>query len=318
MTGFPGYRGVRTLVLGGTGFIGREVARQLSDAGALLHLPARDPAAAAREWARIGVNGVPLPADLARPGSAAELLHSVRPTITFNLAGYGVDPLEGDPALAERLNHIMVEELAAAAGSVPDQNWPGQNLVHTGSAAEYGAATGSLREDTPPQPTGLYGRTKGAGTAAIARATRAGSVRALAVRLFTVYGPGERSGRLLPSLLEAARTGRDLPLTAGTQRRDFTYLEDAAEGLLRLGLLRGAEIEPVNLATGTLESVRRFAERAAAVLQLPLARLRFGELAGRPDEMAHGPVSVARLRTLCGWVPDTTIEEGVRRTIASR
>lgn len=315
MTTMPEYRGVRVLVLGGTGFIGRQVARQLGLAGASLHLAARTPDRIAGELARLGLRGIPLQADLTRPGAGAELIRSVRPSITFNLAGYGVDPAERDPLLAERINHTLVTELAEAAGTIRNSAWPGQDLVHAGSAAEYGAAAGPLGEDTPPEPTSGYGRSKLAGTDAVARATGAGMVRGIPVRLFTVYGPGERSGRLLPALIAAARAGRDLPLTAGEQRRDFTYVEDVAEGLLRLGLVSAPAPGPVNLATGRLESVRRFAERAATVLGLPAARLRFGELPGRPDEMAHGAVSIARLRALCGWVPATTIEEGVRRTL---
>ena len=317
MTGPPVYRGVRVLILGGTGFIGRQVARQLGLAGASLHLAARTPDRIAAELARLGLRGIPLQADLSRPGAGAELIGSVRPSITFNLAGYGVDPLERDVMLAERINHTLVTELAEAAGALRDSEWPGQDLVHAGSAAEYGVATGPISETTPPEPTSRYGRTKLAGTDAVGRATGAGTVRGIAVRLFTVYGPGERSGRLLPALIDAARTGHDLPLTAGEQRRDFTYVEDVAEGLLRLGLVAGPVPGPVHLATGRLESVRRFAERAATVLGLPPARLRFGALPGRPDETAHGTVSIDRLRGLCGWAPATTIEEGVRRTLQS-
>jgi nucleoside-diphosphate-sugar epimerase len=313
-----GYRGVRVLVLGGTGFIGRQVARQLGLAGASLHLAARHQDQAAATLTRLGVTGSPLQAELSRPGAGEELLRSVRPSITFNLAGYGVDPLERDPAPAERINHTLVTELAEAAAVVRSAEWPGQDLVHAGTAAEYGAASGVLSEDTRPEPTSLYGRTKLAGTEAVSRATAAGTIRGMPVRLFTVYGPGERSGRLLPSILAAARAGSDLPLTSGEQRRDFTYVEDVAEGLLRLGLVAGPAPGPVNLATGKLESVRRFVERAAAVAGLAAERLRFGELPGRPDEMAHGAVSIARLGELCGWAPATTIEEGVRRTIHSR
>jgi len=313
----PGYRGVRVLVLGGTGFIGRQVARQLGLAGASLHLAARHQAQAAATLTRLGVAGFPLQADLSRPGAGAELIRSVRPSITFNLAGYGIDPLERDPGLAERINHTLVTELVEPAGVVRSAEWPGQDLVHAGTAGEYGAASGVLSEATRPEPTSLYGRTKLAGTEAVSRATAAGTIRGMPVRLFTVYGPGERSGRLLPSIIAAARAGSDLPLTSGEQRRDFTYVEDVAEGLLRLGLLPGPVPGPVHLATGTLESVRRFVERAAAVAGLAAERLRFGELPGRPDEMAHGAVSIARLRELCGWVPATTIEEGVRRTIHS-
>jgi nucleoside-diphosphate-sugar epimerase len=107
-----------------------------------------------------------------------------------------------------------------------------------------------------------------------------------------------------------------LNLTAGTQSRDFTYVEDVAEGLLRLGL--GTKIEPgavVNLATGELTSVRTFIAVAAAILKLPSANLRFGALATRPEEMQHDAISIERLRGLTGWTPSTKIEAGIRKTL---
>jgi nucleoside-diphosphate-sugar epimerase len=311
------YRDRRVLVFGGSGFIGRWVARRLADAGADLFLAAREPDLVAPRWAALGVRGVPLKADLSRPGTASEVIRSVRPSITFNLAGYGVDPLERDEALGERINRDLVAELARAAGDCLDPRWVGQHLIHAGTAAEYGEAGGDLSEDSRPRPTNWYGRTKLAGTEALTVAARKGLLRAAAARLFTVYGPGERTGRLLPSLIGAAQAGTDVPLTAGHQRRDFTYVEDVAEGLLRLGSLPEGMLGPINLATGQLETVRRFAERAATVLGLPSQRLRFGVLADRPQEMIHREVSVERLRMLCGWVPATTIEQGVRRTVAS-
>jgi nucleoside-diphosphate-sugar epimerase len=139
-------------------------------------------------------------------------------------------------------------------------------------------------------------------------------VHATVARLFTVYGPGEHRGRLLPSLLEAATGDGPVPLTAGTQQRDFTWVGDVVEGLLRLGALGGEPPGLVNLATGRLVTVREFVERAAAVLRIAPERLRFGALPTRPEEMAHDDVSVARLERLTGWRPATSIEEGVRRT----
>jgi dTDP-glucose 4,6-dehydratase len=137
----------------------------------------------------------------------------------------------------------------------------------------------------------------------------------LTARLFTVYGPGEHSGRLLPSLLETAMSGNPLKLTAGSQQRDFTYVEDVAEGLLRLGLCQAKPGEIVNLATGKLTSVRHFAETAARILQIPSQALNFGQLPTRTEEMAHSEVSVERMRHLIGWVPTTEIAKGIRKTL---
>lgn len=311
MSGPSGYRGCRVLLLGGGGFIGRWVAARLLDAGADLRVTTRDPAKLA---SRRGSLGVPVEVDLSRTGAAADLVRMLRPSITFNLAGYGVDPLERDEALAARINHKLVQELAEASASVPDPEWRGQQLIHTGSGAEYGVVEGRISEATRPRPLTAYGRTKLAGTEAVSRAARSGALRAASARLFTVYGPGERPERLLPSLMAAARNRSELALTAGEQRRDFTYVGDVAEGLLRLGLSDEEGLGPINLATGRVETVRRFAERAAAVLGLDPGLLHFGALPVRLDDTMHGEVSVDRLRQIAGWVPDTSIEEGVRRT----
>ena len=91
---------------------------------------------------------------------------------------------------------------------------------------------------------------------------------------------------------------------------------DVAEGLLRLGARPEiVELGALNLATGRLETVRSFAERAAAVLGIPGERMKFGALPTRPEEMNHDPVSIELLRRLVGWAPATSIEDGVRRTV---
>lgn len=190
-------------------------------------------------------------------------------------------------------------------------------MVHCGSALEYGNLDGDLAEDGPsPQPTDPYGRSKLDGTVALRRIAEAAGIPSVTARLFTVYGPGEHTTRLLPCLLRAAATGGPVPLTTGTQLRDFTFVEDVAEGLLRLGVAVGAPGEIVNLATGKLLSVRDFTLQAAHVLLIPEARLQFGQVGTHIAEMRHEPVTVAKLQHLTGWYPFVSVEDGVRQTIA--
>ena len=133
-----------------------------------------------------------------------------------------------------------------------------------------------------------------------------------------MYGPGEPEGRLLPSLLFAAGNTGPIPLTTGEQQRDFTFVDDAVEGMLRLGSLARVEGAIVNLCTGTLRPVHEFVRCAAGVLGLESGRLAFGALPTRPEEMQHDPVSVALLEVLTEWRPATSLEEGVRRTVVER
>jgi nucleoside-diphosphate-sugar epimerase len=311
---FRSYRGSRALVLGASGFVGRWVAWALRERGAHTVAAVRDGDRAARR-AGLGDGIELLEIDLRRLDEIPRFLERVRPAIVFNLAGYGIDPSEREERLAYLINSEMVSALGECMARMQSKEWAGQALVHVGSAAEYGAIEGDLDEESRCRPSGLYGASKLAGTRQLKEVAAKSGLRALTARLFTLYGFGEHPRRLLPSLIEASRERKPLDLTAGRQLRDFTYVEDVVEGLLRLGLSQAEPGEVVNLATGRLTSVRRFSETAASLLGIPASHLRFGALPTRPDEMQHDPVTVERLRELISWTPPTTVEEGIRRTV---
>lgn len=309
------YRGITTAVLGATGFIGQWVARELSRRGANVHLIVRDKKAAHSVFgAHINPEHI-WEVDLLHLKTTQKLFHQIKPSITFNLAGYGIDRTESDESTADEINAKLVKRMCEDVSEIRDSRWVGQDIVHVGSALEYGDIFGDLNERSVPQPTTLYGKSKLAGTQALTQCCRSYGIKGLTARLFTVYGPGEHEARLLPSLISAAKTERLLPLTAGRQKRDFTFITDVVEGLLRLGLSNTKPGEVVNVATGKLTSVRVFAETAAKELKIPLERLRFGALPTRTDEMDHAEVSLAVLRRALGWVPPTSVTEGIRQTV---
>lgn len=301
------------MVMGASGFIGRWVARALSRGGADLTLVVRSAAVFEPVGRRWGISGRVWETDLAVAGSAAYAIATHRPAVVFSLVGYGVDRSEQDEGLSYRINRDLPGEIAASlVHETPRAEWNGARLVHAGSALEYGAVDGIADEEGPARPHTLYGRSKLAGTEAVLLAGRRHLLPSVVARLFTVYGPGEHEGRLLPTLIAAARGDAPVALSAGTQRRDFAYVEDVAEGLLRLARCPVPNGECVNLATGELRSVRDFVETAARGLGIAERRLRFGAVAVRDDEMALTGVQVERLQTLTGWAPNPSVERGVR------
>ncbi len=309
------YAGVRALVFGATGFIGGAVARALVAQDAHVTRVVRDREAAELLQAETGFDTGIVDCDVLDRARLHATLRLLRPHVTFNLTGYGVARAEQDAVPAQRINGEAPMHLCEAVSHVRDASWPGAALVHAGTQLEYGMAAGELTEETPPRPTTLYGRTKLAGTLALQRCAALSGIPVMTARIFTVYGPGEMEGRLLPSLIEATTTAASLPLTSGTQALDFIYIDDVAEGLLRLGAARVSGATVVNLGTGQLTSVRSFAEQAAYQLGLPAQRLQFGALPQRSETMCYGAVSTAKLRQLTGWTPPTTVADGIRRTM---
>lgn len=309
------YSGKRVLVLGSSGFIGRWVARELSKAGAELFLPVRDLAKAKRVFDAFGVGGNIIELDLLDRQGLRSVFDHVRPLITFNLAGYGVDRAEQNEDDAHATNAGLISTICSAIAGTRESNWAGIDIVHAGTAMEYGRISGDLAEDSLPRPTTLYGRSKLAGTKALAEACERLGLKGVTARLFSIYGPGEHPQRLLPSLVRAARSEEVIPLTLGQHKRDFVYVEDVALGMLHLGLSQSFCGQAVNLATGISTPVRAFAEAAADVLRIKRDRLRFGSLPTREEEMEHLPVAIGRLKEMAGWEPQTTIPAGIRATI---
>ena len=317
--GFPpseSYRDIRVVVLGASGFIGRWAARSLCEAGADPHLVVRDEARSKEIFARYGIQGEISVLDLTESRQVVALLSDINPAMVFNLAGYGVDPSETDEETAYSVNAELVEAVCQGMASTRYADWQGQQVIHVGSAGEYGKISGHLEEQCAATPTTLYGRSKLAGTRRLESCCAALSLRGLTARLFTVYGPGEHSGRLLPSLLETARSGEQLALTTGLQQRDFTYVEDVVDGLFRLGVSDSSAGEVVNLATGRPMAVREFALNAAEILGIADGELLFGALPTREEETEHVNVALDRLGRLTGWIPPTKVTDGIRKTTA--
>lgn len=294
---------LRIAVLGASGFVGSWVSRILLDNGLQPDLYCRR--ANPEGW---GTNNAEHVIEGNLLGDAWDILSRQRYDVVFNLLGYGIRRHQKDHVLAYQVNAFLPAKLARL---------PGQPfIVQVGSALEYGNVTGDLREDTIPNPTDLYGITKLLGTYRFLDNLQAIGSQGVVARLFMLYGPGEPDPRLLPGLIKASKTGEPIPMTEGLQRRDFTHVEEAAEGLIRLGFERCGHGEIVNLSTGTLTSIREFVETAARLLKLSPDQLLFGRLSTRSEEMQHEPVNTEKLEQLLKWRPSLTVQEGIAKTLA--
>ncbi len=134
--------------------------------------------------------------------------------------------------------------------------------------------------------------------------------------IFQAYGPGQPPKRLLPAAIMAALEGRDFPMTAGTQQRDWIYVADVAAGL---AAIRDAALPPgstVELGSGRLTSVAAVVEQVYALIGGP-GRPDIGALPTRPGEERYQQADAARTRDLTGWQTAVTLENGVLMTIES-
>ena len=293
------------LVTGGNGFIGRHLVRRLLRDGCEVSLLQRspdqiDPRAQILRVSRLGLDDM------------AAALASRRFDAVFHLAGYGIRPDERNPDIMFHVNVDVTRALVDIASS-----WPACAVVIAGSGSEYRleGVDRPITEEHALECYKLYGASKAAGTLCATALAAARHIPFAACRIFGVYGPGEAPHRLLPCLMKGMHSNERIPLSSGRQQRDFLFVDDVIDALVRVA---GAlEREPrqfiLNVGTGRPISVRDFARTAAATLDLAESRLGFGDIPLRPDDVMMFSGCPDKLHALTGWTATVGPSEGIQR-----
>jgi UDP-glucose 4-epimerase len=297
---------MRLLITGASGFVGAATVRRALVAGHEVAVLVRDPTA--KRLAGLAETISVHRADL-RDGAAVEaVLAAVRPEAVLHLAWAGVANTARNDTLQIYDNlepTCRLLELSARHGV--------GKFVGLGSQGEYGPLNKVIAETDRPRPTTLYGVTKLATAAICEKMAELFGISFAWLRLFSTYGPDDGDGWMIPSIIRQLLAGERPQTTPGTQKWDYLYVDDVADGIL------AATVAPTatglfNLGSGRPIAVRRIIEIIRDEID-PSAPVGFGEIAFRPDQVMHMEADITRLRSLAGWEPKVDILDGLTRTI---
>jgi nucleoside-diphosphate-sugar epimerase len=143
------------------------------------------------------------------------------------------------------------------------------------------------------------------------------SLPVVKTRFFNSYGPGEVPGQyrnVIPNFIFWALQGKALPLTGtGEETRDFTYVEDIVEGVMRAGFYEKAIGNEMNLASG---EETRIIDLANLINELTGNKAGIVSSTRRKwDTKSRLLASIDRARSVLGYEPKTKFNEGLKNTI---
>ena len=166
----------------------------------------------------------------------------------------------------------------------------------------------------PVGPRGVYDEAKRFAEAITMAYHRVHGVQTRIVRIFNTYGPRMRvqDGRAIPAFLGQALRGEDVTVFGdGSQTRSLCYVSDLVDGIYRL--MMSDTPDPVNIGNPHELTIRALAERIVA---LAGSKSRIVERPLPVDDPKVRQPDITRARTLLGWEPKVSLDEGLPRTLA--
>ena len=165
----------------------------------------------------------------------------------------------------------------------------------------------------PIGPRGVYDEAKRFAEAITMAYHRFHGVDTKIVRIFNTYGPRMRvrDGRAVPAFISQALRNEDVTIFgSGTQTRSFCFVSDLVDGILKLAM--SSENDPVNIGNPHEMSIEAMAE---TIIRMTGSR---SQIVYKPlpvdDPKVRRP-DITRARTLLGWEPKVSLEQGLTSTI---
>ncbi len=242
------------LVTGGTGFVGRHVVKHLLDSNFRIVLLTR-----ARERCSI------LPdSRIAEIRTTADLFSETLEGLTNLVSGcstliHCAWCTDRSDYQTSHLNANCLEGTIRLAQAFSSSG--GIHFVGLGTCAEYDYSDGTVTLSTPLRPTSLYAACKASAFFVLENLFAQRGVNFTWCRLFYLFGDGERPDRLIPTVRRHLEEGTPVPLTDGTQIRDFLDVREAARLISEVAM--ACHNGPVNICSETGISVRALVESIA-------------------------------------------------------
>jgi nucleoside-diphosphate-sugar epimerase len=188
-------------------------------------------------------------------------------------------------------------------------------LVNMGTSEIYGGEPSPFREDMPVRPLSPYAASKYAAECFCRVFIEGKGCPIVMLRPFNAYGPAQTADRVIPEVILRALLGEELHMTQGRQTREFNYVEDVVDGIVRAATTPGIEGELLNIGCGQDLSIREVTKLILDLLGNPVVA-RFGVLPERATEIWEMRSDSTKARELLGWKPRHSLTDGLEKTIA--
>jgi len=301
----------RVLVTGASGFIGSHLTRRLVAEGAEVH--ALTPAVSSVYPGRLLDlrDKIKLhEANITDRSAMDAVARDVRPSIIFHLAAYTHVGKSW-----QRVDECVQSNVQGTVNLLKALEPVGYDrFINTGTSEIYGDIDVPFREDAQVNPISPYSVSKYAAERYCRMFHQGLGWPIVLVRPFNAYGPAQSPDRIVPETIVRALRKHEMKTTSGRQTREFNYVEDLADGFVKLATRAGIEGQLFNLGCGEDVAIRDVVTMILDLMDNPIDP-DIGALPDRPNEIWRMYCDNTRAREQLGWAPKHSLREGLEKTI---
>ena len=243
--------------------------------------------------------------DITHTLSMDHVFNVEQPEVVIHMASFprqkvvNANPPLGSRVMSEGLLNLL--ELSVKYGV--------RRFVYLSSSMVYGDFTDDVREDAQCRPQGQYGIMKLAGEWLVRDYTRRYNLAHTVIRPSAVYGPLDVEDRVISKFMLAALRGQTLKVNGAGETLDFTYVEDAADGIAAASVSDNAVNNTYNVTKSHSWTLLRAAELAVKIAGTGSIECRDRDL----DFPSRGALNIDAARRDFGFDPKVDVDEGFRR-----
>jgi UDP-glucose 4-epimerase len=305
---------MKILVTGGLGLIGHNVVKRLQDQSHTVSIvdnrttygmiPQSELDYLMRERLK-KINQLPLhlyTRNICDRESIDDIFEIEQPDVVIHMASFPRQKVvNANPAWGAS---VMMEGLINVLESAKKHQV--KRVVYISSSMVYGDFVDDVTEDAVCRPQGQYGIMKLAGEDLVKDYTRRGCFDHVILRPSAVYGPLDVEDRVVSKFMLTAMRGGVLKVNGSSETLDFTYVDDAADGVVAAALVPAAANQTFNITKSHSVSLLQAAEMILKIVANGSIELRDKDA----DFPSRGALNIDRARAVLGYDPQVDVAEG--------